>query len=91
MDDNIAIFLVLIVSMAAALVLVLSTVWMRRTRPAAAVAGAGDDIAHLFQENDVLREQVRRLEQRLGAVEHMVTDAMPRLTQEDAALQLQKR
>jgi hypothetical protein len=87
MDDNIAIFLVLIVSMAAALVLVLSTLWMRRSRPL--VAQAGEDIALLCQENDVLREQVRGLEQRLGAVERTVTEALPRLTREDAALRLQ--
>ena len=90
MDDNIAIFLVLIVSMAAALVLVLSTFWMRRTRPLAAVAQAGGDFAHLSRENDVLREQVCLLEQRLGAVEHRVTNAMQQLAPDDAALRLQK-
>jgi hypothetical protein len=70
-DDNIAIFMVLIVSIAAALILVLSSAWMKRSGALAAAAHGGEDVAHLSQENDMLREQVRRLEQQLGLVDQV--------------------
>jgi uncharacterized protein YigA (DUF484 family) len=86
-DDNIAIFLVLIVSMAAALVLVLSSAWMRRTRPLAAAAGEREQVAHLASENDMLREEVRKLERQLGG-ERSASDAGRRLMQDIEAVRL---
>jgi cell division protein FtsB len=77
MDDNIAIFLVLIVSMAAAITLVLAAAWMRRTRPLAAIADGAGQVANLSAENEMLRDQVRTLERELLAVERIAADSSP--------------
>jgi hypothetical protein len=82
MDDNIAIFLVLIVSIAAAVTLVLSSVWMRRNRLMAAGAQPGEYVAHLAAENELLREQVHRLEQQLGIVDRLSADGIERASRE---------
>jgi hypothetical protein len=77
MDDNLAIFLVLIVSMAAAITLVLAAAWMRRTRPLAAAADGAGQVADLSAENEMLRDQVRTLERELLAVERIAVEPTP--------------
>ena len=86
MDDNIAIFMVLIVSIAAALILVLSSAWLKRAGGLAAAAHGGEEVAHLSQENDMLREQVRRLEQQLAVVDQIPAGATKWTRQETETL-----
>ena len=71
MDDNFAIIMVLIVSITAAVTLVLSSAWMRRNRPLAAGAQTSEQVAHLAAENEALWEQVQRLEQQLGVADRV--------------------
>jgi hypothetical protein len=71
MDENFAIIMVLVVSIAAAVTLVLSSAWMRRNRPLAYSAQPNEEVRHLAAENEGLREQVYRLEQQLGATDRI--------------------
>jgi cell division protein FtsB len=84
MSDNIAIFMVLVVSIAAAVSLVLASAWMRRTRLQA--AGPSAQVAHLAAENEVLREQVHRLEQQLGVADRIASAGPQRVAVETQML-----
>lgn len=75
MDDNFSIFLIMAVAMMAAVALIIGTTWIRaRTRNAALTLRASEDagrIGHLNEENEALRGQVGRLEDRLHALERI--------------------
>jgi hypothetical protein len=83
MDDNLAIFLVLTVSIVAAMILVLAGMRTRTARHnAAAAAARAPEIGHLTDENAALRSHVARLEERLAVLERIATDPAERTARE---------
>ena len=81
MDDNLAIFLLLLVSIGAAVTLVLVTGWMRGRNRLALTAETGK-VARLESENSELKSHVGLLEERLQVLERIATDPSPRLAHE---------
>jgi hypothetical protein len=83
MTDNLAIFLVLLVSVIAAAVLTLTSMRGRyRLREAALKGGAAAEAAALTSENSKLNSQVRQLEERLRVLERIATDPAERTARE---------
>ena len=82
MNDNIAILLVLVVSISAAVTLVLSSAWMKRLRPVAPGATALKHTAHLAAENAALRDQVARLERQLGIEDRIISGSAERTSRD---------
>ena len=90
MDNNQAIFLVLMMAMIGAVALILGTTWIRsRTRNAELkqrlAEGAGRT-ASLDAENAMLRAQLEQQSERLQVLERIVTDPADRTAREIAAL-----
>lgn len=90
MDDNSAIFLVMLVAILAAVCLTLGTTWIRaRTRNAdlnqRLAEGAGR-AALLSEENAMLRGRLEQQGERLQVLERIVTDPADRTAREIAAL-----
>jgi uncharacterized protein (UPF0548 family) len=79
MDDNLAIFLVLTMSIVAAVLLVLAGM---RSRTARVRAVAAPEIGQLAEENGALRGHVARLEERLAVLERIATDPAERTARE---------
>lgn len=71
MDDNIAILLVLAVSILGAVALIVATRWLRTAQGGA-----------LKAENALLRSQVRGLTERLTTLERIATDPGARIAHE---------
>ncbi|HYG30964.1 MAG TPA: hypothetical protein VD887_12215 [Allosphingosinicella sp.] len=85
MDDNLAIFLVITLAMISAVILIVTTTWIRsRHRLIAERAGseAADRIGELTGENHRLKTQVGRLEDRLAVLERIATDPAERTARE---------
>ncbi|HEY0115533.1 MAG TPA: hypothetical protein VGB54_07410 [Allosphingosinicella sp.] len=86
MDANLSIFLIMAVSILAAVVLILGTAWIRgRNRGAALERRARDDageVAQLTTENEALRGRVERQEARLQVLERIATDPSARTAAE---------
>lgn len=82
MADNLAIFLIMAVAILSAVVLIVSTSWLRnRSRLEAAAAGevgATERVALLSNENEELRGQVGQLRDRLEVLERIATDPAER-------------
>ena len=85
MDDNLAIFLLLLVSIGAAVTLILATTWMRGRNRLALTAETGK-VAVLESENSELKGQVGLLEERLQVLERIAVDPAPRLAREIESL-----
>jgi len=81
MDDNLAIFLVMTVSIAAAVILTLSRAWLQ-SRHKLAQIGAGERIAALGSENARLTGEVSRLVERMAVLERIATDPGERTARE---------
>ena len=86
MNDNLAIFLVLLAAITAAVVLVLGSARIRaRTKVAQLQERAASDAgrtAQLAAENAALHEQVKRQEERLQVLERIAADPERRLERE---------
>ena len=78
MENNLAIFLVLAVAMAAAVALILGTAWIRsKTRNGELnqrLADGAGRTALLSEENNSLRAQLEQQGERLQVLERIVTD-----------------
>jgi hypothetical protein len=85
MDDNLTILLLLLISMAAAVTLILAGAWMRGRNRLALTAGTGK-MAALENENRELKDQVGVLEERLQVLERIAVDPAPRLAREIESL-----
>jgi hypothetical protein len=85
MDDNLAIFLLLLISIGAAVTLILATTWMRGRNRLALTAETGK-VAVLESENSELKGQVGLLEERLQVLERIAVDPAPRLAREIESL-----
>ena len=85
MDDNLAIFLLLLISIGAAVTLILATTWMRGRNRLALTAETGK-VAVLESENGELKGQVGLLEERLQVLERIAVDPAPRLAREIESL-----
>ena len=72
MDDNLAIFLVLTIAITAAVILMVATSWMKTKRRALELQPSG--MATLQGENETLKAQVARLENRLHVLERIAVD-----------------
>jgi hypothetical protein len=89
MDDNLAMFLVITLAMISAVILIVTTTWIRsRHRLLAERAGgeAADRIGELTGENHRLKTQVGRLEDRLAVLERIATDPAERTAREIESL-----
>ncbi len=87
MTDNLAIFLVLLVSVIAAAVLTLTSMRGRyRLREAKLKGGAADEVAALTGENTRLNTHVHQLEERLRVLERIATDPSERTARAIEAL-----
>jgi hypothetical protein len=83
MNDNLAIFLVMTVSIVAAMVVILARMRFRTARGnAASLAAHAPEIGLLTSENGALRGQVARLEERLAVLERIATDPAERTARE---------
>ncbi len=86
MNENLAIFLVLLSAMIAAVVLILGTTRIRtRSKLAELKDSAGRDAAQAAQlsvENAALRERIERQEARLQVLERIATDPAERTARE---------
>lgn len=88
MNDNLATFLIMVVSVAAAVTLVVLTklIGARQVaaRGAAAEAGqlAAGQVELLSEENERLHGQIGRLEERLAVLERIATDPAERTARE---------
>jgi hypothetical protein len=86
MDANLTIFLGLAVTVGAAVITVVLTTWIRaRNRLAIAKAAGGEagrQAERLGGENEKLRGQVGRLEERLAVLEAIATDPAERTARE---------
>ncbi len=85
MDDNLAIFLLMLAAIGAAVTLILATASMRRRNRLASTAETGK-VARLERENGELKGQVGLLEERLQVLERIATDPSPRLAREIESL-----
>ncbi len=85
MDDNLAIFLLLLISIGAAVTLILARTWMRGRNRLAVTAETGK-VAVLESENSELKGQVGLLEERLQVLERIAVDPAPRLAREIESL-----
>jgi hypothetical protein len=85
MDDNLAIFLLLLISFGAAVTLILATTWMRGRNRLALTAETGK-VAVLESENSELKGEVGLLEERLQVLERIAVDPAPRLAREIESL-----
>jgi hypothetical protein len=85
MDDNLTILLLLLISMAAAVTLILAATWMRGRNRLDLTAGTGK-VAALENENRELKDQVGVLEERLQVLERIAVDSAPRLAREIESL-----
>lgn len=85
MDDNLAIFLLMLTAIAAAVTLILATASMRGRHRLALTAETGK-VARLESENQELKGQVGLLEERLQVLERIATDPSPRLAHEIESL-----
>jgi FtsZ-binding cell division protein ZapB len=89
MDDNLAIFLVISSAIFAATLLILATTWIKsRHRLLAQPAGdaAAEKIGLLNRENQQLKGEVSRLEERLVVLERIATDPAERTAREIESL-----
>lgn len=85
MDDNIAIVTIMVVAILSAVVLILSSRWLRsRARQPAGAdeIGAAESVALLSNENEALRGQVGVLRERLEVLERIATDPATRTAHE---------
>ena len=83
MNENLAIFLVMTISIVAAVVVILAGMRFRTARGnAAALAAHAPEIGLLTKENGALRSQVARLEERLAVLEQIATDPAERTARE---------
>ena len=86
MNENLAIFLVLLSAMIAAVILVLGTTRIRARSKLADLQGRADGDARragqLAVENAALRDQVERQEERLQVLERIATDPAERTARE---------
>ena len=92
MDDNLAIFLVLTVSITAAVVLVGIAAWFRSRQNHATQIADSSKSAQLMtllrDENDGLKGQVEHLEDRVSVLERIVTDPATQTSRKIDALTL---
>jgi len=80
-DDNLAIFLVLTIAIGSAVIVTVLTSWIRAKYRHDAVASQGT-VSVLKDENETLRAQVSRLEERLHVLERIATDPAERTARE---------
>jgi hypothetical protein len=90
-NDNLAIFLILAISIVAAVTLIVTLSWIRaRTKieAAAAVGGATvqPEVERLGAENGLLRDEVGTLRHRISALETIATDPAERTARAIEAL-----
>ena len=84
MNDNLAIFLILAISIVAAVTLIVTLSWIRaRTKIASAAAAAAGgmvppEVERLGTENGLLRDEVGTLRQRISVLETIATDPAER-------------
>lgn len=83
MNDNLAIFLILAISIVAAVTLIVTLSWIRaRTKiEGAAVEGGGmvpPEVERLGTENGLLRDEVGTLRDRISVLETIATDPAER-------------
>jgi hypothetical protein len=89
MDDNLAIFLVISMAICGAVVLIAITTWIRSRHRLLAERGANaaaEQVGLLNRENAELKDQVRRLADRLIVLERIATDPAERTAREIEAL-----
>ena len=80
MNGNLAIFLIMTVSIVAAMIVVLAGMRSRNARHRATTHAP--EIGLLTSENGALRGQVARLEERLAVLERIATDPAERTARE---------
>ena len=91
MNDNLAIFLILAISIVAAVTLIVTLSWIRaRTKIATAAVTAGNmvqpEVERLGAENGLLRDEVGTLRHRIAALETIATDPAERTARAIEAL-----
>jgi uncharacterized protein (UPF0548 family) len=80
MNGNLAIFLIMTVSIVAAMIVILAGMRSRNARHRA--TAQAPEIGQLTSENGALRGQVARLEERLAVLERIATDPAERTARE---------
>ena len=81
MDDNLAIFLVIALSINAAVVLILVTNWMRARERIRLASGAAE-VTQLTAENERLQDEMSGMKSRLAVLETIATDPSERTARE---------
>lgn len=81
MDENLAIFLIITIAIGSAVILITLTTWIRARYRAVGNERAGN-VRTLIDENETLRDQVGRLEERLAVLERIATDPAERTARE---------
>lgn len=81
MDDNLAIFLVITIAIGSTVIMVTLTSWIRARYRAVGNEQDGHVMA-LKDENQTLRAQIGRLEDRLHVLERIATDPSERTARE---------